>query len=105
MDIAPQTVFIELINFETWEVPNFLSSSIIIIRLGNFHPALWVVGSKLVVAQCHGVYPWFILKYACLNKCTKIQSICSLKKSENDLRDLDNYSKHYVYQKGYGYGN
>ena len=69
MDIAPQTVFIELINFETWEVPNFLSSSIIIIRLGNFHPALWVVmGSKLVVAQCHGVYPWFILKYACLNK-------------------------------------
>ena len=69
MDIAPQTVFIELINFETWEVPNFLSSNIIIIRLGNFHPALWVVmGSKLVVAQCHGVYPWFILKYACLNK-------------------------------------
>ena len=43
MDIAPQTVFIELINFETWEVPNFLSSNIIIIRLRNFHPALWVV--------------------------------------------------------------
>ena len=37
---------------------------------------------------------------------TKIQSICSLKKSENDLRfERPYYSKHYVYQKGYGYGN
>ena len=66
--IAPQTVFIELINFETWEVPNFLCSSIIIIRLGDFHPALWLVGSKLVVAQCHWLYPEYA---ACINPISK----------------------------------